>query len=171
MLCGIIYSYLNFMNLPIPRHNNMKLTVKNHSYYNSISRLNNTYRRKNNPNEYGNLVAFLPGDLTAYSSSINKGVNPIVKRSRPPNMILGNVIEPIPVRNMVDYVVWACVFISLFVLPPPPPPPPPMTPILVTENRVPFWRRLSTGTCESKDTLSVVVVGLCICNAIAIIFG
>jgi len=92
-------------------HNNPKSIVNNHSSLIPTD----TYKRKNNPNEYGNLVA--------YASPI--------KRSRTPTMLIDEGLSPF--RNAFDYVVWACVIISVF-NPPPPPPPPPMTPLLVEEN-------------------------------------
>ena len=98
-------------------HNNPKSIVNNNSSpsptFTPIP--NETYKRKNNPNEYGNLVA--------YASPI--------KRSRTPRMLIDEGLSPF--RNAFDYVVWACVIISVFIRPPPPPPPP-MTPILVEEN-------------------------------------
>ena len=92
-------------------HNKPKSVVNNHSSLIPIE----TYKRKNNPNEYGNLVA--------YASPI--------KRSRTPTMLIDEGLSPF--RNAFDYVAWACVIISVF-NPPPPPPPPPMTPLLVEEN-------------------------------------
>jgi len=90
-------------------HNKPKSVVNNHSSLIPIE----TYKRKNNPNEYGNLVA--------YASPI--------KRSRTPTMLIDEGLGPF--RNAFDYVLWACVIISVFIRPPPPPPPPPMTPLLV----------------------------------------
>ena len=91
-------------------HNNPKSIVNNHS----TPILNDNYKRKNNPNEYGNLVAY---------------ATPI-KRSRTPTMLIDEGLSPL--RNTVDYLVWACVIISIFIRPPPPPPSsPPMTPLLV----------------------------------------
>ena len=93
-------------------HNNPKSIVNN----NSTPTLNDRYKRKNNPNVYGNLVA--------YSSPI--------KRSRTPAMLIDEGLSPF--RNAFDYFVWACVIISIFIRPPPPPPSSPMTPLLVKEK-------------------------------------
>ena len=94
-------------------HNNPKSIVNN----NSTPTLNDRYKRKNKPNEYGNLVA--------YASPI--------KRSRTPAMLIDEGFGLLAAH--FDYVAWACVIISVFFSPPPPPPPsPPMTPLLVEEK-------------------------------------
>tara|TARA_B100000787_G_scaffold28048_1_gene18471 strand:- start:3516 stop:3947 length:432 start_codon:yes stop_codon:yes gene_type:complete len=96
---------------------------KNHSsFVNTPPNVNKKYIRQINPNEYGNLVA--------YSPPINHRVKPNVNRNRSPNMVIDEGISPF--RNTFDYVVWACIVITLFIRPPPPPSPP-MTPILVEE--------------------------------------
>ena len=111
-------------------NNNPKSIVNN----NSTPTLNDRYKRKNKPNEYGNLVA--------YASHI--------KRSRTPTMLIDEALSPF--RNTFDYLVWACVIISVFIRPPPPPPPPPppMTPLLVEKslhNVVDFYLGLLCAAC------------------------
>ena len=96
-------------------HNNPKSIINNNSSPALIPIPNETYKRKNNPNEYGNLVAYAAP----------------IKRSRTPAMLIDEGLDPF--RNAFDYVAWACVIISIFIRPPPPPPPP-MTPLLVEEN-------------------------------------
>ena len=83
----------------------MKTIIKNRS-----SGLNDTYRRKNNPNEYGNLVAFVPFDtsnFTVCSTPISKGVKPIVKRVRSPTMIIDKVTDYIGFRFFYGYLAYA----------------------------------------------------------------
>ena len=123
MISCVIYSCLNF--ILYPHHSNMKLVINNRSNYNSRTTINNTYTRKNNPNEYGNLVASLP--LTG-STYINKGVTPVINRTRQPNMIIDKVTDYIAVRNVVDYITWLYIAINIFSRRPPPPPPPPPPP-------------------------------------------
>ena len=90
-------------------HNNPKSIIKNKS----TPILNDRYMRKNNPNEYGNLVV--------YAHPFNNGVKQIVKRVRSPTMIIDEGLSPF--RNTFDYIIWACIIISVFIHPPPPPPP------------------------------------------------
>jgi len=118
MISCIIYSYLNF--IIYTHRNNMKLVTNNRSNYNLRSMINNTYTRKNNPNEYGNLVESLPLTRAAY---INKDVSPIINRTRQSTMIIDKVTDYIAIRNVVDYITWVYIAINIFSrwLPPPPP--------------------------------------------------
>ena len=92
-------------------HNNPK-SIVNYSSPMPIE----TYKRKNKPNEYGNLVA--------YSSPI--------KRSRTPAMLIDGY-GGWPFRDAVDVAMF-CIFLIFLSPPPPPPPSPPMTPLLVEEK-------------------------------------
>ncbi len=143
MISCIIYSYLNF--ILYPHHTNIQLIIKNQSNYNSRSTINNTYTRKNNPNEYGNLVASLPLTRSAY---INKGIKPIGNRVSSSTMIIDKVTDYVAFRNAVDYITWAYIAIAIFGRSPPPPPPsyPDMIPIMVTENRLLFWNKHPIGS-------------------------
>ena len=120
MISSIIYSYLIFMpsSTLYPYHNNIKLIMINESKYHSRVPINNTYRRKIIPNEYGNLVVSHP--LTA-SSRTNKDVKHIVNRVRLPTMIIDKVTDYVGFRNVIDYITW--VYIAIAVLNKPHPPP------------------------------------------------
>ena len=147
MIFCIFYAPLNFITGM--NNNNIKLIIQNNSRNDYISMRNNTYTRKNNPKEYGNLVAFAPSDITKSticSRSISKRVKSVVKRVRFPTMIIDKASDYIAFRNAFDYVTRGCLVISLFVRPPPPPPSHPMTPLLVTKNRFPLSSQLAETT-------------------------